>query len=201
MSYYWLLGAHLLGAAGLGAAVVALWFADRRIAQARDCGTIARAGRSAEAVGKRLLLPAVLLLALSGVWLVVSYYGWAFVQLPWLAGMALLFVFQSVWANTVTRAHAQRLGQLLAGMRATDRVTPELERARRAPPARFGQQLEPLLFTLILAFGLLRPMDWATVVAGVAAAALLALAIASYAARPPASSSRSSASVEAAGRA
>lgn len=198
MSHQVLLAAHLLGAAALGAAIVALWWNDRRVARAGDCGTLADAGRRAQAIVQRLLLPGVLLLASSGVWLVMRYYGgWNFVRLPWLAAMAALFVFQSVWANTVTRRHGQRLGRLLAGRCATDRLTPELEQARRAPLARFGQPLEPLLFALIVAFGLVRPMDWATVAAGVAAAVLLA----AYAARPSASSSLSSASVEAEGRA
>jgi len=201
MNHRLLLAAHLLGATALGAAIVALWWNDRRVARAGDCGTLADAGRRAQAIVQRLLLPGVLLLAASGVWLLARYYGWSFVRLPWLAAMAALFVFQSVWANTVTRRHAQRLGRLLADRHACDRLTPELDQARRAPLARFGQQLEPLLFALIVAFGLWRPMDWATVAAGVAAAVLLAATLTAYSARPSASSSLSSASVEAEGRA
>ena len=201
MNHRLLLAAHLVGAAALGAAIVALWWNDRRIARAGDCGTLAGAGRRAQAIVQRLLLPGVLLLAASGVWLLARYYGWSFVRLPWRAALAALFVVQSVWANTVPRHHAQRLGRLLAGRCATDRLTPELERARRAPLACFGQQLEPLLFALIVAFGLARPMDWVAIAAGVAAAGLLAAALTAYTLRPPASSSFSSASVEAAGRA
>lgn len=202
MSYGMLVTAHLLGAAALGVAILTLWWNDRRIARAGDCGTLADAGRRAQAIVQRLLLPGVLLLTSSGVWLLARYYGgWSFVRLPWLAAMAALFVFQSVWANTVTRRHAQRLGRLLASRHASDRLTPELDQVRRAPLARFGQQLEPLLFALIVALGLWRPMDWATVAAGAAAAVLLAAALAAYSARPSASSSLNSASVEAEGRA
>lgn len=200
MSYTWLGAAHLLGAVLLGAAIVALWLVDERIRRASDCGTISRAGRRADALGKRVLMPGVLLLAVSGAWLVASYYGgWAFVRIPWLAGMAGVFVFQSAWANAVTHPHAKRMRRLLAGTRDADPLTPALERARSEPLASFGQQLEPLLFALAVALGVLRPMDWAVVALGCIAAALLAAAIAFYAARPLAPSSLSRASVEAEG--
>ena len=200
MSYAWLLVAHLLGAVLLGAAIVALWLVDGQIRRASDCGALGRAGRRADALVKRVLVPGVLLLAGSGGWLVAGYYGgWDFVRIPWLAGMAVLFVFQSVWANTVTRAHAQRMRRLLARTRDADPLTPALERARNEPLASFGQQLEPLLFAVVVALGLLRPMDWGVVAMGCVAAALLAAAIAFYAVRLPAPSSLSRASVEAEG--
>lgn len=200
MSYAWWLSAHLLGAALLGVAIVALWLVDERIRRANDCGSLRRAGRRADALVKLILAPGVLLLAISGGWLVGRYYGgWDFVRIPWLAGMAGLFVFQSVWANTVTRAHAQRMRRLLAGTRDADPLTPALERARSEPLARFGQQLEPLVFALIVALGLLRPMDWGVVAMGCIAAALLPVAIAFYAVRPLPRSSLSRASVEAEG--
>lgn len=200
MSYVPLLAAHLLGALLLGTAVVALWIVDARIRRARDCGTIARAGRRAGWVGQRVLMPGVLLLALTGAWLVAGYYdGWSFVRIPWLAGMAAIFVFQSAWARAVTHPRAARMRQLLAGTHDADPVTPALERARREPLARFGQQLEPALFALAVALGLLRPMDWAVVAIGCIAAAALAAALAFYAARPFAPSSFRRASVEAEG--
>ncbi|HNT38438.1 MAG TPA: DUF2269 family protein [Rubrivivax sp.] len=202
MSYGLLLAAHLLGAVALGSAIAALYVLDQRIARASDCGTLARAGRSAAAIVQRLLMPGVLLLAASGVGLVAGFYdGLGFVRIPWLAGMVGLFVFQSIWANTIKRRHGQRLGRLLAGRRAADRITPELERARRDPLALFGRRMEPLLFALIVALGLLRPMAWGVVLAAIAAVLLLAALPALYAARPPAPTSRSSASVDAEGRA
>jgi uncharacterized membrane protein len=200
VSYQLLLVAHLLGAVLLGAAIVALWLVDGGIRRASNCGALARAGRRADALVKRVLAPGVLLLAGSGIWLVARYYGgWGFVRIPWLAAMAGLFVLQSVWANSVTRTHAQRMRRLLAGTRDADPLTPALQRARNEPLASFGQQLEPLLFALIVALGLLRPMDWGVVAVGCIAAALLAAAITFYAVRPPTPSSLSRASVEAEG--
>ena len=200
MSYGWLLAAHLTGAALLGAANVAILFVDRQIRQARDCGTIARAGRLAGTVGKYVLMPGVALLAASGVRLVARYYGgWNFARIPWLAGMAAIFVFQSAWANIVTRPHAQRIGGLLAGKGDADPLSPALLRARSEPLVRAGQALEPLLFALAIALGVLRPMDWTVVAIGGGAAALVAAAIALYPARLLAPSSFSKPSVEAEG--
>lgn len=200
MNHAPLLATHLIGALLLGAAVVALWIADARIRRARDCGTIARAGRRAGWVAQRVLMPGVALLAITGVWLVASYYGgWNFVRIPWLAGMAAIFVFQSAWARAVTHPHAAHMRSLLAGTRDADPVTPALERARRKPLVRFGQQFEPALFVLAVALGLLRPMHWTSVVTGAIAAALVAAALAFYAARPPAFNSFNRDSVEAEG--
>lgn len=200
MTYYWLLAAHLSGAALLGAAIVATWFVERRIRRARDCGTIKRAGRLAGALAQRVVMPGVVLLAVSGIWLVARHYGgWNFARIPWLAGMAAIFLFQSAWANLVTRPHAQRMGRLLAGTGDADPPSPALQRARSEPLARAGQALEPLLFALAVALGVLRPMDWAVVAIGGLAAALVAVAIALYPAPPPALSSFSKPSVEAEG--
>lgn len=196
MSYPWLLAAHLVGAALLGSAVIALWLVGEQIRRASDCATLLRAGRTAEALGQNLLLPGVLLLAASGAWLVWRYYGWGFARIPWLAGMAGLFVFQSVWASTVTRPHAQRMQRLLAGRRDTDRLSTALAQVRAEPLARFGQHLEPLLFTLIVVLGVRRPMDWSAVALGCTAAVLGAAAIALYTAPPRPRSSVSRASVE-----
>ena len=199
MSYGWLLAAHLLGAALLGTAVAALWLVDERIRRASDRATLIRAGRRAEVLGKRFLMPGVVLLAASGLWLVARYYGWSFTRIPWLAGMAGLFVFQSVWAHAVTRPRALRMRRLLGQPCATDRLSPALVQVRDAPRARFGQHLEPLLFALVVVLGVWRPMDWSTVALGCAAAVLAAAAIALYTTAPRPTSSVSRASVEAEG--
>lgn len=210
MSYPLLLGAHVAGAILLGTAAVTMWRLDEQARRATDCGTLLDAARRTQVLGKRLLMPSVLLLAASGIGLVALHWGaWNFVRLPWLAAMAGLFVFQSVWAQVVTRPRAQRIDRLLAGQRSTDRLTPALEQTRDQPLARFGQHLEPLTVLLALGLGVLRPMDWLTILAAVttvAAAAGLAAtatraAAPAYKARLPAPpSSCASASVNAEGR-
>jgi Predicted integral membrane protein (DUF2269) len=56
-----------------------------------------------------LVVPGALLLG-SGTWLIVELYsGWAFWQVPWLAGMVLLFAFEFIEGNTITRRYFMRL--------------------------------------------------------------------------------------------
>jgi hypothetical protein len=201
MSYALLTAAHGLGALLLGVALVGSWLAGERARHAKTAGAVARAAARQGALARRLLLPGVLLLGASGAWLVASHYGgWNFVRVPWLAGMIALFVFQSVWANTVGRAYAIRLGRLLAGTREADPLSPELRRALAEPVATFGHHLELPLFAVIVALGVLRPMQWSLFATGCAVAAGIALAATAYGggARRPASSF-SSASVDAEG--
>ena len=144
MSYALLTAAHGLGALLLGVALAGSWLAGERARHAKTAGTVARAAARKGALARRLLLPGVLLLGASGAWLVASHYGgWNFVRVPWLAGMVALFVFQSVWANTVGRAYAIRLGRLLAGTREADPLSPELRRALAEPVATFGLDRRP----------------------------------------------------------
>ena len=57
-----------------------------------------------------LVVPGALLLLGSGIWLIVSYYdGWSFLTIPWLAGMVLLFAFEFIEGNTITRLYFMRL--------------------------------------------------------------------------------------------
>lgn len=203
MSHAWLVGAHAIGALLLGVALVAIWLAAERVRRAQDVGALRRAARTCATIEKRMIAPGVLLLLASGTWLTAQYYGWAFTRIPWLAGMVALFVFQSVWANTVTRLHALRLRRLLEAAPANGPVTPELERTRTDPLAAFGHYLEIPLFALIVALGVLRPASWTLFVLGSAVAVQVAAAAALYASRPapavPRLSSLSRASVEAEG--
>lgn len=201
MSHALLTAAHGLGARLLGVALVGRWLAGERGRRAKTTGEVARAAARKDALERRLLLPGVLLLGASGAWLVASRYGgWNMVRVPWLAGMVALFVFQSVWANTVGRAYGVRLKRLLAGTRDVDPPSPELRRALAEPIATFGHHLELPLFAVIVALGVLRPMQWSLFATGCAVAAGIALAATAYGggARRPASSF-SSASVDAEG--
>jgi hypothetical protein len=49
----------------------------------------------------------------SGTWLIVSSYGgWEFLKVPWLVGMAILFAFEFIEGNTITRLYFMRLRRL-----------------------------------------------------------------------------------------
>src|SRR5690606_7041906 len=115
---------------------------------------------------QRVLLPATILLLASGIGLVVSYYGWAFVSAPWLAAMVLLFVLEGLRANTLSRLHAMRLAGLAAQAHEQGRFPPETERVRLDRVAAFSRWLELTVFLLAVALGLFRPTAWSTIAAG-----------------------------------
>jgi len=107
------------------------------------------------------MVPGALLLLGSGTWLIVTTYGgWAFLGMPWLAGMVGLFAFEVVEGNTVTRLHFVRLRRLSREALAQGTVTPALAAARREAVPTFTHFLDiPILF-VIVGLGAARPTTW-----------------------------------------
>jgi uncharacterized membrane protein YecN with MAPEG domain len=113
--------------------------------------------------------------------IVTVYGGWAFLGVPWLTGMVVLFAFEFIEGNTVTRLYFMRLRRLTRDATAQGRVTPELAEARRQQVPTFTHYLDiPLLF-VIVALGAMRPGTWTLFVVGmllaIAAAGVLTVAI------------------------
>jgi hypothetical protein len=94
---------HLLGLTLIGAGLIGVWYADLRSRQLRELALFAEAVRSIAVLYDGLVIPGALLLLGSGTWLIVTVYGgWAFLGMPWLSGMVLLFAFEFVEGNTTT---------------------------------------------------------------------------------------------------
>lgn len=205
MTHGMLVAAHVVAAVMLGIAIAGLWLVDGKARRTTDLSTFQRMLRRMAAIEQRLLMPSVITLLASGVWLVAGTWGfWSVVYVPWLAGMVALYVFQAVWANAVTRPQAARLERLAAEAQLAGAITPALHVARLGFVASFGRHVEPLAYLLIMALGAFRPMSWTGVLAGVAAAGVAAGVSAALSSAPalrysPASRF-SSASVDAEGR-
>jgi len=109
MTYPLLKYAHLLGAILMGAGLIGVWLADLRSRQLRDLTAFSEAVRNIAVFYDGVVVPGALLLLGSGAWLIVSVYGgWGFLQVPWLLGMVLLFAFEFIEGNTVTRIYFMR---------------------------------------------------------------------------------------------
>ena len=107
--------------------------------------------------------------------------GWAFLEMPWLAGMVALFAFEFIEGNTITRLYFMRLRRLTREAVELGHVTPALEEARRAHVPTFTHFLDiPILFVIVM-LGARRPSTWTLFVTGaafaLAAAAILTLVI------------------------
>jgi hypothetical protein len=102
--------------------------------------------------------PGALLLLGSGTWLIVTTYGgWAFLGMPWLAGMVAPFAFEFIGGNTVTRLYFLGLRRLSREALALGSMTPALAAERRKRVPTFTHFLDiPILF-VIVALGAARP--------------------------------------------
>lgn len=153
-----------------------MWFADIRSRQVRDLSLFGEAVRSIAVFYDGLVVPGALLLLGSGAWLIVTVYGgWAFLGVPWLAGMVALFVFEFVEGNTITRLYFMRPRRLSRAALARGAVTPELERVRGHYVPTFTHFLDLPIFFVIVALGAMRPSTWMLFVVGVALAAVAAM--------------------------
>jgi hypothetical protein len=175
MTYPILRFAHLLGLTLMGAGLIGVWYADLRSRQVRDLVVFAEYVRQVAVLYDGLVVPGALLLLGSGTWLIVTVYGgWAFLGMPWLAGMVALFAFEFIEGNTVTRLYFMRLRRLTRTALAQGSVTQELERARQEHLPTFTHFLDlPILF-LIVALGAMRPTTWALFLVGLAVAVVTA---------------------------
>jgi uncharacterized membrane protein len=174
--------AHLVGLMLISAGLIGVFVADMRSRQSRDLKLFAQAVNLIALFYDGLVVPGAILLAGSGTWLIISYYGgWDFLRIPWLVGMVLLFLFEFVEGNTITRRYFTRLRRLTGNALAQGRVTPELARARSEQLASFTHFLDIPILTVIVSLGALRPETWTQLVIGtalaVAAASVLNYAI------------------------
>jgi uncharacterized membrane protein len=173
---------HLLGFVLMGAGLIGVWYADLRSRQVRELPLFAESVRQVAVFYDGLVVPGALLLLGSGTWLIVTVYGgWAFLGMPWLAGMVALFTFEIVEGNTITRLYFMRLRRLTTAALAQGSTTPELERARQEHLPTFTHFLDlPILF-VIVALGAMRPNTWTLFLVGttlgIVAATVLTLAI------------------------
>ena len=181
MTYPLLKFAHLLGLTLMGAGLIGVWYADLRSRQVHELPLLAEAIRTIAVLYDGLVVPGALLLLGSGTWLIVTVYGgWAFLGMPWLAGMVALFAFEFIEGNTVTRLYFLRLLRLSREAVASGAMTPALAAARREHVPTFTHFLDiPILF-VIVALGAARPTTWmlfavGTVLAVLAAAVLTIL--------------------------
>jgi uncharacterized membrane protein len=181
MTYSILKLAHILGLTLISAGLIGVWLTDLRSRQVRELHAFAEAVRNIAVFYDGLTVPGALLLLGSGTWLIVEFFGgWGFLKIPWLAGMAGLFLFEFVEGNTVTRLYFMRLRRLTKRALPAGKFTPELEEARGETVPTFTHFLDlPILF-LIVTLGALKPQTWTLFAAGSVIALAIATALTVY---------------------
>lgn len=184
MSYVLLNLLHVIGAIIMGAGLIGVWLADLRGRQVQDLPRFSEAVRNIRVFYDGLVFPGAILLLVTGTWMVVTTYGgWSFyfLQIPWLAGMVVLFAFEFIEGNTVTRLYFLRLDRLTREALREGRLTEELVQARDNATTNFTHFLDIPLYLVIVALGTTKPMTWtlffASSVVAIAVALLLTLIV------------------------
>jgi uncharacterized membrane protein len=169
---------HIVGVILIGAGLIGVWISDMRSRQCRELPQFSEAVRNIAVFYDGLVIPGALLLLASGTWLIVEFFGgWGFLNAPWLAGMVVLFAFEFIEGNTVTRLYFMRLRRLTQKALAVDGFTTQLEKARSEGVPTFTHFLDlPILF-LIVSLGTLKPSTWTLFVAGLVVAITVATAL------------------------
>ena len=176
MEYSLLKFFHILGAVLIGGGLIGVWMADLRSRQLNDLKPFSEAVRNIAVFYDGLAVPGALMLAGSGGWMIVKFYGgWNFWQIPWLAGMVGLFAFEFIEGNTITRLYFMRLRRLTRSALDVGSITSELQQARGEVMPTFTHFLDlPILF-LIMALGTTQPARWTLFFVGSLAAIALAM--------------------------
>jgi uncharacterized membrane protein len=179
MTYELLKFAHLVGLALISGGLIGVWMFDLRSRKLADLALFAEAVRNIAVFYDGVVVPGALLLLASGSWLIVSFFGgWDFVKIPWLAGMVLLFTFEFIEGNTITRLYFMRIRRLSKEALERGYATPELEKARNAEllPT-YTHFLDIPLLMVIVALGAIRPDTWTQFNVGVIVSLLIAAAL------------------------
>ena len=169
---------HVLGAVLIGGGLIGVWLSDLRSRQIRELPQFSEAVRNIAVFYDGIVVPGAILLLVSGTWLIVQFYnGWSFLDVPWLAGMVFLFVFEFIEGNTITRLYFMKLRRITGRALEAGHVTPELEEARHAHLPTFTHFLDLPLFLVIISLGVVRPVSWTLFVSGVMVSLVIAAAL------------------------
>ena len=161
MDYLTLKFFHVLGAVLMGAGLMGVWLADLRSRQHRDLIRFSEAIRYIAIFYDGMVVPGALILLISGSWFTIQYYGgWGFIQVPWLAGMIGLFIFEFIEGNTITRIYFIKLRRITQNALDVGEITDELEQERAKLMPTFTHYLDIPMVFLIIALGVLKPDTW-----------------------------------------
>jgi uncharacterized membrane protein len=179
MTYEILRLLHILGLTLLAGGLIGVFVSDLRSRQLVELAPFAEAIRNIAVFYDGVVVPGALLLLASGTWLIVEFHGgWDFLETPWLLGMVVLFAFEFVEGNTVTRLYFLRLRRLTREAVEQGGVTQALIDAREHEllPT-YTHFLDIPLLLVIVSLGVFRPETWTHAMVGIGISLLVAAAL------------------------
>ncbi len=176
--YVWLRFLHVLGVVLLASGLLGGLVAQIRMRRSAALVPMIDALRYQETFGAFLVFPGALLIGASGLWMLLEA-GFGFFDTPWLTAMWMLFAFEFIEGNTLTRSHGRHLRQSLEAM------APVASGRSDGVRGLLGSRLAALatgldmgLGLLMIALGMLRPNGWGDIGIGLAVALVMAVALA-----------------------
>jgi hypothetical protein len=161
----------------IGAGLIGVWISDLRSRKVDNLVRFAEAVRNIAVFYDGVVVPGAVVLFISGAWMTWEFWGgWGFIEHPWLAGMVILFVFEFVEGNTITRLYFMRLRRLTDEALTQGSTTPELKRARQEQVPTFTHFLDIPMLMVIVSLGAFRPYTWTQFTVGIMCALGLAAA-------------------------
>lgn len=172
---------HLVGVIALGAGLVGAFITELRVRRTERLDTLREALHYQGIFAVGLVFPGAVVVGLSGVLMVIEL-GIGFFGAPWLTGMWLLFAFEFIEGNTLTRTHGLRVRRELEGALDAGALTSGLRDSLQSRLGTFGLCLDLPLGLVMISLGTMRPSSWnhfaiATALALVAALVLTALVL------------------------
>jgi uncharacterized membrane protein len=169
---------HIVGFILLGGGLLAVFVSELRAYRTTDLHRFAEAAWYTATFYDGLVVPGAVLLALSGVLLVLEL-GLGFFSEPWLVGMWGLFLFEVIEGNTVTRAQFRRTLRRSREARARGRLTDRDRDEARSLLGQVTHFLDLPVLLVIVWCGAMRPDSWGQVLValGLALVATVALTL------------------------
>ncbi|MBI2724767.1 MAG: DUF2269 family protein [Polaromonas sp.] len=157
---------HVLAFVLLGAGLLGVLVSDLRARRAQSLPLLVDSLEAMMTFYYKLVMPGSLGILLSGFTMIFGYYGWTFLDMPWLSGMMVLFVFEFFEGHLIMKMHYLKLREGVAQAKATGGCVPALESELRARLTTATHFLDVPNFALIVVLGILRPTDWTVFAVG-----------------------------------
>ncbi len=164
---------HIVGFIALGGGLLAVFISELRAYRTANAHRFAEAAWYTATFYDTLVLPGALLVAASGLLLVVQL-GLGFFAEPWLVAMWGLFLFEFVEGNTVTRVQFRRTLRRSQEVLEIGRLTEADRDEARSLAGQVTHFLDLPLFLAIVYCGAMRPDNWPHVFAAIALALIMA---------------------------
>ncbi len=158
---------HVFAFITLGAGLVGVLVADLRARMSTRFDLLVDSIDTMLMFYYRVVMPGSLMILLSGFSLVFGYYGLKALEVPWLAGMMVLFVFEFFEGHLIMKFHYLKLKQAVERSRQAGQSVPELDKELRARLTLATHFLDVPNFALIVTLGIVRPDDWTLFTVGV----------------------------------